>query len=145
MPTKEARWLETAFGLKQWQAAQAIASTSQYFITHTAHHGNAPVSSPTLFQVTALPWWTNVYVNAAWMGSIANAGALFVAGGTNCFAFSKGHSPPHCFAFDGDGWKEWCGSYVEKGEAKQWMPANRHGKKSLSEKANCWWWRGEEK
>ena len=46
---------KTAFGLKQWQAAQAIVPTTQCFSAHTAHHGNAPVSSQTLFQVTAVP------------------------------------------------------------------------------------------
>ena len=59
--TKEARWLEITCGLKQWQAAQAISPTGQYFWRHVAHHGNAPVSSQTLFHVTALPlyvFWT---------------------------------------------------------------------------------------
>ena len=52
--TMEARWLATAFGLKQWQAAQAVKTTSQYFLAHTARHAKGPVSSQTLFQVTAL-------------------------------------------------------------------------------------------
>ena len=40
--TKEGRWDETAFGVKQWQVVCAVVPTTQYFMTHTARHCFTP-------------------------------------------------------------------------------------------------------
>ena len=40
--TKEVRWDETRFGVKQWQVIRAVVSTTQYFMTHAARHCFTP-------------------------------------------------------------------------------------------------------
>ena len=65
--TKERRWDETTFGMKQWQAARAVALIIENFMTHAARHCFTPnavsshLPSFVLFFVPSFSRWNSQF------------------------------------------------------------------------------------
>ena len=106
--TKEGKWDEAAFGVKQWQAICAILPTTQYCMTHAAHHCFTPnrVSShffsfapfPTKFRSTmsdlicfeaAVRFYFTVRVHTYWFSKSRHRNNKRQC---SCFVFEKEHA-----------------------------------------------------